>query len=130
MVCLADQPMDERFSVACYHIDLEPFMSRGRALRAEGKGRAEVDQMRELEITNGTLAMPSQPTTLYVRYGPAGSFDVASGTAEGTQLRYVIYTPFATAESTGLSLNPAPNTPWLMAPGKPWAHIMITPPRN
>lgn len=34
LVCLADDPRDEAFSVACYHKDLEPFMARGRELRA------------------------------------------------------------------------------------------------
>src|SRR5215212_652700 len=35
-VCLADNPKENGFSVACYHKDLEPFMARGRALAAEG----------------------------------------------------------------------------------------------
>ena len=42
--------------------------------------------------------------------------------------RWVIYMPFATPDSTGLSLTPMPGGPWLMYPGK-HAHIMINPPR-
>ncbi|MEZ5313622.1 MAG: hypothetical protein R2862_08215 [Thermoanaerobaculia bacterium] len=34
LVCLADDPRDDRFSVACYHESLEPFMRRGRELAA------------------------------------------------------------------------------------------------
>ncbi len=36
-VCLADNPKQKGFSVACYHKELDPFMARGRALAAEGK---------------------------------------------------------------------------------------------
>ena len=39
MVCLADQPNDDRFHAACYHESLEPFMERGRQLKAEGLSR-------------------------------------------------------------------------------------------
>src|SRR6266567_5163611 len=39
MICLADNPADKTFSVACYHKDLEPFMARGRELTAQFKGK-------------------------------------------------------------------------------------------
>src|SRR5437016_5888043 len=32
LICLATDPAKTAFSVACYHKDLEPFMSRGREL--------------------------------------------------------------------------------------------------
>src|ERR1044072_1343532 len=35
MTCLADDPESPAFHVACYHESLEPFMARGRALRAQ-----------------------------------------------------------------------------------------------
>src|SRR5438552_817481 len=38
LVCLADDPADKTFSVACYHKDLEPFMARGRELASKFKG--------------------------------------------------------------------------------------------
>ena len=44
-------------------------------------------------------------------------------------VRWVIYVPFATGESTGLPTQPSGNAPWLMFPGTAGAHIMITPPR-
>ncbi len=41
MICLASNPDGEQFHVACYHKLLEPFMARGRELRAQGvKGRS------------------------------------------------------------------------------------------
>jgi len=37
MICLADDPFKKGFSAAAYFKELEPFMARGRDLRAEGK---------------------------------------------------------------------------------------------
>lgn len=128
LVCLADDPAGEGFSVACYHRSLEPFMARGRELRAAGvTDREEVTRIRYEEAESGELAMPEKPATLYVLRG--SGFDAAEGTVADPYLRWVIYTPWATPESTGLALNPdAPGAPWLMFPGTPGAHIMITPP--
>jgi hypothetical protein len=73
--------------------------------------------------------MPATPAFLYVLTGAA--FDAAAGQVEDAFLRYVIYVPGATSESTGLPTRPeTPGGPWLMAPGTPGAHIMITPPRG
>lgn len=129
MVCLADNPGVEGFSVACYHKDLDPFMARGRQLTAQGiTDDKERDQTRYAEIKAGTLPMPKEPRTLYVM--TAKSYDAGTNTAEGTYTRWVIYVPFATAETTGLATRPAgPGVPWLMDPGTGGAHIMISPAR-
>ena len=128
LICLADNPKDERFHAACYFKTLEPFMARGRELRAQGKERAEVLETREAELRSGKLEMPSGPSALYSMTGPAGSFDPATGIASGVNRTWVVYIPYATAESTGLSPQPATGTPWIMSPGKPWAHIMLVQP--
>ena len=129
MICLADDPRAEKLSVACYHKSLEPFMARGRELRAQGiTDHGELTLRRNADVDAGKLEMPEQPATLYVLSG--SGFDAASGTVADPYLRWVVYTPYATADSTGLSLNPqAPGAPWIMFPGTPGAHIMIVPPR-
>jgi hypothetical protein len=129
MVCLADNPAADGFSVACYHKELEPFMARGRELTAQGITDDKVrDQTRYDEIKAGKLAMPKEPRMLYVM--TAKSYDAVANKAEGSYTRWVIYVPFATAESTGLATRPAgPGAPWLMDPGTGGAHIMISPPR-
>ena len=72
--------------------------------------------------------MPKTPATLYVLSGTR--FDTSSGKVIDPYLRYVVYTPYATQESTGLPLSPpGPGGPWLMFPGTAGAHIMITPPK-
>jgi hypothetical protein len=127
LICLADDPRDERFNAACYHESLEPFMARGRELSAQGMPEVERQQTRWKEIEAGTLPMPREPRTLHVLTGSA--FDAATGEVRDAFLRWVLYVPFATAESTGLPTQPTPGTPWLMFPGTAGAHIMITPPR-
>lgn len=127
IVCLADDPKDATFSVACYHKDLEPFMARGRDLLAKGIKSKEREETRWKEIESGTIKMPREPRTLHVLSG--SGFDAATGTIADAYLRWVIYTPFATPETTGLPIKPVPGGPWLMFPGTPTAHIMISPPR-
>jgi hypothetical protein len=128
LVCLATDPTKTTFNVACYHKDLEPFMSRGRELLAQKVTEAKRNEIRFKEVEDGKLAMPREPRTLYVLTGT--SFDGASGKVQDPYLRWVIYVPFATPQSTGLSTKASENAPWLMYPGTAGAHIMINPPRK
>lgn len=129
MICIADDPNKDGFEVVSYHNSLEPYMERGRALKAEGKSFAERRDIREKEATDLTLAMPEKSATLHILHGKNGYFDIDSSKVRNAKYRYVVYIPFATQASTGLSLQPnAPGHPWLMFPGKANAHIMITPP--
>ena len=128
LICLADDPAKEGFSASCYHRDLEPFMQRGRDLKAEGKSAKEIFDLREEEVKAGKLKMPEQPSTLFVYSADADHFDAATGEVTDGSFRYVVYIPYATAESTGLPLSPeAPGMPWIMDPGTHRAHIMINP---
>lgn len=125
MICLADDPAEPRWQVSCYHQDLEPFMRRGRELKAAGVSRGAEDSVRLVEIQAGTLKMPDGPRMLYNLYAPADSVDATTGLAHSPAGLQVIYVPYATPESTGLSARPGAGLPWLMFPGQPWAHIMI-----
>jgi hypothetical protein len=127
MVCLADDPADNRFHVACYHRSLEPFMALGRELRSRGLSPQAMDSARFSEIESGRLRMPPA-ASLYSITGPAGSYDPAANEVRGGRSLYVVYLPYATAASTGLPTTPARGTPWLMDPGTPKAHVMYTPP--
>lgn len=127
LICLADDPKDTRFSAACYHKDLEPYMARGRELDAQGiKGNERNEKYRWKEVKEGKLSMPKEPRMLYVLSGKG--YDAASGKVIEGSVRWVIYVPFATAESTGLSTKSKRGEPWLMDAGTPGAHIMISPP--
>ncbi len=129
LICLADKPGDTRFSVACYHKDLEPYMARGRELEAKGiTGNDRNEKYRWKEVKEGTLQMPKEPRMMYVLTGKG--YDAASKTVANASLRWVLYWPFATGETTGLSTKPKKGEPWLMDAGTAGAHIMISPPGN
>lgn len=129
LVCLADDPAQKGLSVSCYHKDLEPFMERGRVLKKEGKKAPEILAMREQEVKDKKLMMPTHPSTLYSYSAKDEQYDATTGDVKDGYLRYVVYIPYATAESTGLPLKPeAPGMPWIMDPGTHRAHIMINPP--
>lgn len=128
LVCLSDDPTEEGWSVACYHASLEPYMAMGRQLRSEGvTDSGEILTRRNAAADAKTLAMPTQPATLYVMTGEA--FDATAGVVTKPYMRWVVYTPYATAETTGLATSPEyAGQPWVMFPGTASAHIMISPP--
>lgn len=128
-VCITDDPKSNGFNVSCYHKDLEPFMARGRELKAQGKSFQEIFNIREEEVKSGKLFMPKQASNLQVYTAPAENYNPETGEVTKGNFRYVVYIPWATAESTGLPLKPeAPGMPWIMDPGTHRAHIMINPP--
>lgn len=124
-ICIADNPDDERFQVLCYHKSLEPYMARGRELRAEGiTGKPGIEKRWE-EIDAGELEMPRHPATLHQLFGsdPAA---VTLENADSLGRLTVIYMAYATVEETGLLGQPSRGKPWIMYPGKPTAHVMIS----
>ena len=126
MICVSDNPGQDNFHVSCYHKDLEPFMKRGRELKLMGKSRTESDSLRFEEIKSGELTLPSKPMALYSLSGSEGAFNYETGDVNKATPLYVIYIPYATEATTGLSQQPAsPGAPWIMEPGTPWAHIMV-----
>lgn len=131
LVCLADDPNKEGISAACYGIELEPFMARGRQLRAEGKSEEEIREIRKQEIDAGKLKMPSEPAMVYVLGAEESDLDTKTGELANSRIRYVLYKPYMTGESTGLPTKPqAPGMPWLMDANTHRSHIMISPART
>jgi len=129
MICIADNQNKDGFKAVSYHKDLEPFMANGRALKAEGKSGQVLKEEREANVKNGKVKMPEKSATLHILQGEKGWFDIENDKVVNANYRYVVYIPFATQETTGLSLKPNnPGHPWLMFPGTAGAHIMITPP--
>ena len=71
----------------------------------------------------------SEEVTLYVLTGTR--FDAATGKVQDSYLRWVIYVPFGTRQTTGLSTKGGNDgAPWLMSGGTAAAHIMINPPKK
>ncbi len=124
--CIADDGVSKQYHVACYHKSLEPFMAQGRVLHALNKSREAIDSVRGTDIKAGKYSMPAKPAALYQYYASRDSV-VASGNVKGASYLFVVYTPYATAKTTGITENPIDGGPWIMYPGKPWAHLMIAP---
>ena len=130
LICIADDPKQPGFSVACYHKDLEPFMRSGRELRKQGINDKQIFDEREKEVNAGTLQMPKQPAALYVYAADDKDYDRTTGEVKNGYLRYVIYIAYATGASTGLPEKPTGSgkgMPWIMNAGTYRAHIMINP---
>jgi len=128
IICVADDPRDTGFSVACYTKDLEPLMQSGRDLRKQGMSGKQLFDERAKEVQEGKLAMPKSASTLYVYSADEKDVNRSTGDVKNGYLRYVIYVPFATSASTGLPEKPsAPGMPWIMDPGTYHAHVMIDP---
>ena len=125
MTCLALFAVEADFHVACYHNGMEPFMARGRELRAQGVKGTAVDSVRFAEVKSGKIPMPKM-AAMYQIFGGPKSWDPATGKISNASTLLVVYVPGATAASTGLSPVPVKEGPWIMHPGTPKAHIMMS----
>jgi hypothetical protein len=124
MTCIMSDLKADGFHPACYQNGMEPFMARGRALRADSV--KNVDSARFAEVKAGKLKVPTQAASLWAMDGPWTGVDATAGTVTAAvALRYSVYLPFATAASTGLPDQPLATGPWLMDAGTPKAHMMF-----
>lgn len=114
----------------CYSTSFAPLFFRARTLRASSPN--EIDSQIAAEIRAGRLKVPSGPTAGYRMLGPASAYDPKTGrmTAD-MDIWQSIHMPFRTAEEIGLpdehALTSAQqeSTPFVMASGTWWAHVMI-----
>lgn len=127
LICIAPDPTREEFEVSCHHRDLEDFFELGRDLHARGITGQERLQARWDAYTAGDIDIPTG-TVNHILTG--SGFDPATGEVADPYLRSTVYTPNATPESTGIGIQPSAEAPWLMFPGTPGSHIMVTPPRG
>jgi len=125
MTCLANNPRAERYQVVCYHNSMEPFMARGRELRAQGVRDRDVDSVRNADVMAGRIQLPSVASLVSLN---GGTYDATTNALHGARPLYVVYLPFATEASTGIPAMPVPGKPWLMHAGQPGAHVMYAPP--
>jgi hypothetical protein len=119
--CLADAPGNDRFHVSCYESGLDAFMARGRELRSEGMGTTQVREIRRAEMESGSLTIPDG-AKLYQLFG---AINPATGRPDSVSELTVVYHPFGTEESTGVSTQQSRTEPWLMDAGQHRAHVMV-----
>jgi hypothetical protein len=124
MRCLADDPAQPTFHVACYHQGLEPFMARGRALRAEGVTGMQVDTVRFREVTSGRWRC-------HARAGRSTRSPARREAGMRRRARSPARARCSCTTSRSPRLRPRGSRsararrPWLMFPGTAKAHIML-----
>ncbi len=115
LICRADDPEVPGIAIWCYPDTHDAYARRWYQLAAQGKEPAEVNATIMAEIEAGELEWPNVAVNYNLR-GP--SLDNAVSVT-------VIYIPFATGESIGISEERDFHRPWLMLAGTAFAHIMI-----
>lgn len=123
VICLADNPERDGFHVACYHESLDPFMVLGRRITAAGGDRAAVLAARYAALEAGEIEAPS--AALWSLSASADVDPTTEGAADDERRLSVLYVPNKDADDLGLPTRPDGDSPWLMLPGTPWAHVMI-----
>ena len=115
LYCRADDPDTPGINIWCYPQAHDAYARRWYALAAEGMSADEVNEIIDQEIQSGDLEWPMGVVNYNLR-GP--SLDNAVSTT-------VVYLPFATGESAGVTETRSFFRPWLMYPGTAFAHIML-----
>ena len=128
MICLADDPSDDRFRTACYPESLHALITRDRELRDAGVEEDEREGILEREVEEGRITLPGHPATLHGMAGPAGSYDGARDSVGEEMRRFkMIFTPYRTADEMGLPDEQVGDAPWVMDSGRLFSHIMVLP---
>jgi tetratricopeptide (TPR) repeat protein len=132
MVCNGDRPGDTIFDVRCYERQFQAVIDRRRELVGSG-ALNDLDPRFEDEIKSGRLALPDYPTAGYRMLGPIEAYDPRSRTWTAAIERWQsVHFPYQTAAAIGLPTEREGTTPYVMASGTWWSHVMIqhTPPRE
>jgi hypothetical protein len=132
MVCIADRPGDALFDVRCYRDSFIQVVYRAFQLRyGGGKGDSAGEKI-DAEIKAAKISLPRQPTAGYRCLGPIADFDSVRITL-GARIYcwQSIHFPYRTAleigllEESQLSDSAKRHTPYVMASGTYWSHVMI-----
>ncbi len=115
LTCSPDGPAPG-FSVSCINGSTGNVIAAYTGHLARGASIREAWDLVNAAIAAGTLTTATPGTLIFIQSGPSR--------AESAHLT-VTLVPYATAESTGLPIEPTPDRAWLMCPGTPRAHIMI-----
>ncbi|UHQ18752.1 hypothetical protein LVB87_11210 [Lysobacter sp. KIS68-7] len=124
MVCIADNPNDDEFDVRCYRDTFIPVVYRGFQIGGGEKVGAEIQA--------GKLRLSKEPTAGYRCLGPAAGYDAARNTTDARiECWQSLHFPYRTAAEVGfpdeadVPESEQQSTPYVMASGTYWSHVMI-----
>jgi hypothetical protein len=115
MICQPDDPDTPGIAIWCYPKAHDAYARRWYELEAKGNKPSEVDGMIADEIKAGKLEWPDV----------AVNYNLRGGSLDNAVPLTVVFVPFATGESIGISEERDFHRPWLMNAGTAFAHIMI-----
>jgi len=115
LICQPDDPNTPGIAIWCYPKFHDAYARRWYQLAAEGRDRAEVDEIVAAEIASGKLEWPQA----------AVNYNLRGGSLDNALSLTVVYLPYATGESIGITEERDFHRPWLMLAGTAFAHIMI-----
>ncbi len=118
--CIADNPDDQRFSVACHPESMRAYLERRRQLSLT-ETRTVRDSLLTGEIQEGKLELAVGTLSRFI----SGPINPETGVPDSVRVWSEIAVPFAGPEKTGLTLEDAGEAPWMMRPNQYGAHIMI-----
>ena len=120
-----DDSASNRLNVWCVPSAMRAMVVRGREIREAGVSREDGMAQMRAEMESGDLDVSALPQVGYAFRGEADTFGADVASIEGTNWQ-IVAVPFATGETLGVIEEPEGSMPWIMAPGTPWAHIMIS----
>jgi len=118
--CIADNPDDERFSVACHPESMRAYLERRRQLSLN-ETRTVRDSLLTMEIQEGKIELAVGTLSRFI----SGQINPETGVPDSVRVWSEIAVPFAGPEKTGLTTEDAGEAPWMMRPNHYGAHIMI-----
>ena len=113
--CTPDGP-DPGFYATCINGSTGNVIQAYTSHLARGASIREAWDAVNAAIGTGSLTTATPGTLIFIQSGPSR--------AESAQLT-VTLVPYATAEATGLGVEPTADRAWLMCPGTARAHIML-----
>ncbi len=121
-ICRGDRPGDDRLNLSCYTRSAAPFLDRQRELVSQDIRGAAMREVLDQEARSGELQLPAYGLEL----SASGSLGEDGTLPEEMSVYYLLYIPFATAASIGVSdVAPEdPTVPYLHQAGTHESHIM------
>ena len=119
-ICEIDRRRDTRFTASCHHDSLEPYLSRSRALAADGLGAAAIRETLGLAFEAGELDITSGAYQIYA----SGSRPEPGVLPDEVTVYHLIYLPMTAADAVGLPSEDRGELPWLHNAGTVDSHVM------
>lgn len=121
-ICRGDSAGDDQLSLNCYTRSMAAVLDRQRQLQGQGMESDAVREQIDREARSGQLSLPQAGAEIYA----SGPLSPDGGLPETLSVYHLVYVPFATSESIGVSdLEPDdPAVPFLHHAGTHEAHVM------